>query len=239
MLKHVQEAEPIEQTPYEALRSGLIWGRWKSGERLMPPHLKKELGCTGSALREALIRLSGEGFVEANTNFGFRACVQSESVFRQAAHLRLILECEAATLSVQNGDFDWEMLLNASHNKLNYIENQMLKADDIGPYIQRWSLQDWEFHHALLSACGSELLMRAYQDSYDKFRMYAVSEISNFGFSGKITIGEHKDIYDAAISKDVPATIRALKNHLVLYQDENRSNQPMPTKKIISTKQQL
>lgn len=225
MLKQLHDENVGEQTPYEILRSGLIWGRWKSGERLMPTHLKKEFGCTGSALREALIRLSGEGFVEANTNFGFRALIQSERNFRQAAHLRLILECEAASLSVQNGDFDWEISLNAAHNKLNYIETQMSKTDDIEPYIQRWSMQDWEFHQTLLSACDSELLMQTYRNSYDKFRMYAVSEISNYGFSGAITIGEHDAIYAAAITRDVSACIEAIKNHLTLYQDGNRSTE--------------
>lgn len=225
MLKNSHDENMDKQTPYEILRSGLIWGRWKSGERIMPTHLKKEFGCTGSALREALIRLSGEGFVEANTNFGFRALVQSERNFRQAAHLRLILECEAASLSVKNGDFDWEMALNAAYNKLNYIEKQMSNTDDIEPYIQRWSIQDWEFHQTLLSACDSELLLQSYRNSYDKFRMYAVSEIKNYGFSSTVTIGEHEAIYSAAIAHDVPACIDAIKNHLTLYQDGNRSNE--------------
>ena len=59
--------------PYEVLRSGLIWGRWKSGERLIPQHLKDEFGCTSSVLREAMLRLAGEGFVISEKNQGFRA----------------------------------------------------------------------------------------------------------------------------------------------------------------------
>ena len=74
--------------PYDALRSGLIWGRWKSGERLIPQHLKDEFGCTSSVLREATLRLAGEGFVISEKNQGFRTVVHRSATFREADGFR-------------------------------------------------------------------------------------------------------------------------------------------------------
>ena len=217
------ETPETEQDPYETLRDGLIWGRWKSGERLKPQHLEGEIGCSRAALREALLRLAGEGFVQAEKHFGFRATEHSEEVFRQAAHLRQLLECEGALLSLSRGDFDWELALNAAHHNLAYVEVQMAGATDLLPYVKRWSRQDWLFHKALLSACGSEMLVKSCKAAFDTFRMYAVSQIREFGFS-PTTRDEHQAIYDAAIARDTDACLKAIDVHLALYQDRNRSN---------------
>lgn len=209
------------QDPYEVLRDGLIWGRWKSGARLKPQHLKDEFGCTSAVLREALLRLAGEGLVEAEKHQGFRAVEHSEETFRQAAHLRLILECEGTEMALARGDFDWEMALNAAHHNLAYIEAQMAKAEDIAPFVKRWSRQDWLFHSTLVSACASQMLMRTYKSVYDTFRMYAVSQMTSYGFS-RVTRGEHLAIYEAAIARDVPSCLSAIRTHMALYEDDNR-----------------
>lgn len=217
--------------PYDELRAGLMWGRWKSGERLIPQHLKEEFGCTNSVLREAMLRLAGEGLIDSEKNHGFRAVSHSHETFREAAHLRLILEREAVEMSLKKGDFDWEMALTAAHQKLAYVEKQMLETKDATAFVRHWSLQDWEFHSTVMSACGSDLLMRAYKSAFDTFRMYAVSTFPNYGFSQEITAKEHQDIYEAAIKRDVPGCIAAIERHVTLYRDGNRSDDPLPSKR--------
>lgn len=217
-------------TPYEALRQGLIWGRWRSGERLIPQHLKEELNCTSSVLREAMLRLAGEGLMVSEKNLGFSAVVHSKKTFREAAHLRLILEREAAELSLERGDFDWELALTAAYQKLAYVERQMVETGDVKGLVRHWSLQDWEFHSTLMSACGSELLMRTYKSAFDTFRMYAVAEIPDFGFGREVTINEHKAIYEAAVSRDISKCLAAIETHVTVYQDKNRSDTPLPHK---------
>lgn len=216
--------------PYDVLRTGLIWGRWKSGERLIPQHLKEEFGCTSSVLREALLRLAGEGLIISERNHGFRAVVHSEDTFREAAHLRLILEREAVELSLEKGDFDWEVSLSAAYQKLAYVEKQMIETKDAQKYVRHWSIQDWEFHSTVMSACGSELLMRAYKSAFDTFRMYAVASIPNYGFSQDVTAQEHLDIYETAIKRDVSGCIAAIERHLTLYKNGNRTADPLPSK---------
>ncbi|MFK7993371.1 MAG: GntR family transcriptional regulator [Granulosicoccus sp.] len=218
------------ESPYEELRQGLIWGRWKSGERLIPQRLKQELNCTSSVLREAMLRLAGEGLMVSEKNTGFRAVVHSSATFREAAHLRLILEREAAELSLERGDFDWELALTAAYQKLAYIERQMTDTGDITGLVRHWSLHDWEFHSTLMSACGSSLLMRAYKSAFDTFRMYAVAEIPDFGFGREVTMHEHKAIYESAVSRDIAGCLAAIEMHVTLYQDKNRSETPLPSK---------
>lgn len=218
------------ENPYEILRQGLICGRWKSGERLIPQHLKEELACTSSVLREAMLRLAGEGLIVSEKNLGFHAVVHSKKTFRESAHLRLLLEREAAELSLDRGDFNWELALTAAYQKLAYVERQMIDTGNVEKYVQHWSLQDWEFHRTLMSACESGLLMRAYKTAFDTFRMYAVAQISEFGFGGEVTMNEHKAIYEAAINRDVIGCLAAIGTHVTIYQDKNRSETPLPQK---------
>jgi DNA-binding GntR family transcriptional regulator len=220
-----------ETSVYAVLREGLIWGQWRSGEQLKPQHLKEELNCTSGVLREALLRLSGEGLVLSVKNSGFRVASHDEETFREAAHLRLLLECEAAELSVKRGDFEWEIAVNTAHHNLAYVEGQMALVDDITPFAQRWSKLDWAFHSAVLSACGSKLLMHRYRSVYDTFRMYAAAQIDNFGFLVPGTIDEHRAIFETAIQRDADGCIEAIKAHLRLYHDECRSTERLRMKK--------
>lgn len=217
-------------SPYEELRQGLIMGRWKSGERLIPQRLKKELDCTGSILREALLRILGEGLIVSEKNMGFRAVTHSSSMFRDAAHLRLILEREAVSLAIAKGDFDWELNLSAAYQKLAHVETQMCKTKDTEKYAMHWSRLDWEFHSTLMQACESEILMKAYASAFDTFRMYSNAEFPDYGFGWEVTISEHKAIYESAVVRDTEACVAAIEAHLTVYHDKNRSDKPMPTK---------
>lgn len=222
------------EMPYEILRQGLIWGRWKSGERLIPDHLKKELDCTSSVLREALIRLSGEGLIISEKNRGFRAVSHSQEAFRSAAHLRLILEREASRLALVKGDFEWELSLSAAYQKLAHVETQMCRTKDVEKYAPHWSKLDWEFHSTLMSACNSNILMRSYKSAFDTFRMYSVAAFPDFGFGWEVTMREHKAIYEAAIERNIENCVIAIETHVTMYQDDNRSDQPLPTKGELS-----
>lgn len=106
----------------------------------------------------------------------------------------------------------------------------MSDSDDIEKYVQHWSVQDWEFHYTLMSACDSTLLMRAYKTAFDTFRMYAAAHIADFGFGREVTMNEHKAIYEAAVKRDIEGCLAAIETHVTLYQDKNRSETPLPPK---------
>lgn len=217
---------------YDALRDGLLCGAWRSGEKLKPQHLVHDLGCTTAAVREALLRLSGEGFVSAVKHQGFRVVEYDEQTFREAAHLRLLLECEGAELSLSRRTIAWEVHLSSAYHSLKFLEEQMAEADDIGPFVQMWSRHDAEFHRALIEASGSSLLMKSYRSVYDTFRMYAVSQIGHFGFDRDTNLKEHAAIYAAAINHDRDGLIVAIRDHLVLYKDGNRTDEPLGASKL-------
>ena len=208
---------------YAQLRDGLIWGRWQPGEKLKPQHLKSEFSTTSGALREALIRLAGEGFVSFEEQRGFSTIKPSRDSFLELRHLRVLLEVEAARLSVEQGGLEWETNLSAAHHRLVYLEEKMRGNDDLRSFIKWWSRYDQQFHEVLISACGSALLRQQYRSIYDKFRLHAVSELRTYGFRGEVTTNEHNDILTAALDRDADACAAAIDRHVTIYRSADRS----------------
>ena len=206
---------------YAQLRGGLIWGRWQQGEKLKPQHLKSEFSTTSGALREALIRLAGEGFVSFEEQRGFSTIKPSRESFLELRHLRMLLEVEATRMSIGNGDLEWETNLSAAHHRLVYLEEKMRGTADLRSFIKWWSRYDQQFHEVLISACGSALLRQQYRSIYDKFRLHAVSELRTYGFRGEVTTNEHNDILTAAIARDADACVAAIDRHVTIYRNSD------------------
>lgn len=205
---------------YSSLRTRLIAGEFTAGSRLKPDMLKQSYGCSASAMREILVRLTADGIVSLEEQRGFRVPASSEKHLRELTHLRVLLESEGAEMSISNGDIEWEARLTAAHHKLAHIESKMKDNSDLEPFVSVWTKCDWEFHDTLMSACGSDLLRQTHRAIYDKFRQQVVSELKYFGFRNE-TIVEHQAIVEAALARDPVGCAQKLKSHLRVYRDNN------------------
>lgn len=212
-----QNATPM--AIYWSLRTRLIAGEFVAESRLKPDMLKQTYGCSASTIREILIRLTADGIVSLEEQRGFRVPASSEKRLRELTHLRLLLECEGAALSIAHGDIEWEARLTAAHHKLAHIESKMKDNSDIEPFVSVWTKCDWEFHDTLMSACGSDLLRQTHRSVYDQFRQQVVSELRYFGFYNE-TIIEHEAVLEAALARDPVLCAEKLKAHLRVYRDK-------------------
>src|SRR5690606_33687476 len=89
---------------------------------------------------------------------------------REIAAMRLLLERHALAQSFEAGDMEWEGRVVAAHHKLAQMERRMLQRATPDPAL--WKRYDWEFHHALISACGSQVLLETHTAIYDKYLRY-------------------------------------------------------------------
>ena len=82
-----------------------------------------------------------------------------------------------------------------------------------GDYTQKeaWKRYDWEFHLALIQACGSKNLLALHEILYDKYLRYQMLVLAN---RGEEAIAEHKEMLNAAIARDASAATEALKRHI-------------------------
>lgn len=201
--------ETIGENAYRRIRADIIFGRLAPGQKLRLERLKDDYGASVSTLRETLNRLASERLVEAEGQRGFEVAPVSVANLKEVAALRLLLEEHALEQSFLAGDMEWEGRVVAAHHKLAVMERRMKEGDR--SQTELWKRYDWEFHQALISACGSSELMETHAAIFDKYLRYQMIALS---FRGDIAAKEHKGLLDAALERDVNTAKAVLTRHV-------------------------
>ncbi|MBA8839054.1 GntR family transcriptional regulator [Ochrobactrum sp. RH2CCR150] len=208
-MRYESTNESIAESCYRRIRTDIIFGRLAPAQRLRLESLKDSYDTSVSTLREILNRLSSEGFVVAEGQRGFEVAPMSDADLKEIAALRLLLETHALEQSFAFGGMDWEAQLVSSHYKLARMEQIMASGD--ASRAEEWKRYDWEFHQALISACGSRLLMETHATVFDKYLRYQMVALS---YRGDVAEKEHKQLLDAALARNATEAKAILIKHI-------------------------
>src|SRR5882757_2181720 len=132
---------------YEELRSMAMTFRFLPGERLNEAILAKELGVSRTPLREALNRLSTEGFLTFSANNGFfRKTMDVKEIF-DLYEFRMYLEQVAVRLAVDR----------ATDESLEEIEQFSIASakEDPTRTVDDLVALDEKFHELLVDLSGN------------------------------------------------------------------------------------
>ena len=199
----------VGASTYQSIKRDIIFGDLAPASKLKLETLRKNYNASMSTLRETLNRLASEGFVDALDQRGFFVTPVSKEDLMEVANLRVLLECHALKLSIDNGDTDWEGNLVSAHHKLSSMEQKMLSGDD--SQKEDWKRYDWEFHLALIEACGSRNLISLHSVLYDKYLRYQMLMLTH---RGQEAADEHKKMLEAALDRNVEAATKTLTVHI-------------------------
>jgi len=199
----------VGTTTYQRIKRDIIFGALEPGSKLKLEPLRQRYSASMSTLRETLNRLASEEFVEAKDQRGFFVTPVSREDLIEIAKLRILLECHALRLSVANGDTDWEGNLVAAHHKLHLMEQKISGGDE--SQKEDWKRYDWEFHKALIQACGSKNLLSLHTVLYDKYLRY---QMLVFTYRGEDAVAEHRDMFEAALERNVDRAAQVLQTHI-------------------------
>lgn len=181
------------------------------GTRLKVDALSKEYGLSSSPIREALNRLAQEGIVCAIENRGFRVAGLSTSDFDDIARVRMLLECEALSDSIEHGDDKWEGDVLAAFHRLSIVEKRIGSApvaldDD-------WTERHRAFHFALFSACRSPLILKLIDSLFDRaerYRRYSALHRMTARHKGN----EHQKLMKTVLERDKAKALELLRDHI-------------------------
>jgi DNA-binding GntR family transcriptional regulator len=203
------ENAPVGETAYRRIRSDIVFGRLPPGQKLTLDRMKDAYNASVSTLRETLNRLSSEGFIKAEGARGFEVMPTSPENLRQVASMRQLLECHALKESFEAGDMEWEGRVVAAHHKLAQMEKRMATGDRSDAEI--WKRYDWEFHHALISACGSQVLLDTHAMIYDRYLRYQMIAAV---YRGDVASSEHRTLLESALARDWRMAQKTLTTHV-------------------------
>ncbi len=199
----------VGSTTYQNIKHDIIFGKLAPASKLKLEALRERYSASMSTLRETLNRLASEGFVDAEEQRGFFVSAVSPEDLVEIANLRVLLECHALLLSIKNGDADWEGNLVAAHHKLHIMEKKMLNGELTA--TEDWKRYDWEFHKALIAACGSQNLLSLHSVLFDKYLRYQMLVLTH---RGEKAVHEHSELLDAALRRDETRATNILRLHI-------------------------
>lgn len=199
----------VGEVAYRRIRSDIVTGRLPPGRKLPLARMRHDYGTSVSTLRELFNRLSSEGLVVAEGARGFQVPEVSSANLREIAAMRQLLECHGIEESFRRGDLEWEGRVVAAHHMLATTEQKMHAGEPCAP--ETWRRYDWAFHVALISACGSRVLLETYTAICDKYLRYQMIAAI---FRGQVAADEHRILLECALARDWRRAHRTLDTHV-------------------------
>ena len=206
----VPEGETLVDAAYRRLRHDIIDGTRTAGERLRIEKLKRLYRIGPTPLREALQKLAQDGLVVTEGNRGFAVAPVDPAEFEDLNLARTVVEREALRLSIARGGDDWEARVVAASYIMSKEDAALAKMQ--GPVPDNWERANAEFHLALVSACGSEWLLRVRAGLHDHCERFRRASVHLKG--GSRNLGEeHAEIARAALDRDADRACDLTERH--------------------------
>jgi GntR family carbon starvation induced transcriptional regulator len=193
---------------YDRLRSEILSGALDPASKLRIEFLCQRYEAGASPVREALNRLSAEGFVDREDQRGFSVAPVSLAQLRELVQTRCWLEGRALQEAIAHRTDAWEEGIVLS---LHRLSRQARFASDMS-LNPEWERYHHAFHHALLATCGSSILLRFCQElreQADRYRLIAARSI----FPKRNERDEHRAIAEATINGLTEEAIERLMAH--------------------------
>ncbi len=194
------------------LLQALAAGEFRPGERLRMDALCKLLGAGSSPVREALNRLAAQGLIDQYDQRGFWVPPVSLADLEELTNTRCWINEIAVRESIKKGDAVWEERIVVALHRLNQAARLRDEGEQGAP--AEWERRHREFHRALISGCGSRLLIDFAETLLDRAARYRYLAVSVTGHSRNVA-GEHSEIAEAALARDAERTISLLTAHLM------------------------
>jgi len=158
---HREETDPpggtLASVATRRLRVALAAGTFRPGERLRMASLCRLLETGSSPVREALNRLAAEGLIDQHDQRGFWVPPVSIAELEELTNTRRWVNEIALRESIARGDAVWEERVVLALHRLNQVPRvRDLATEGVSP---DWDRLHRAFHRALISGCGSRLLV--------------------------------------------------------------------------------
>jgi len=190
---------------YNNLKEKIMRLQLRPGELLLVQPLAKELGISRTPVREAMIRLEREGFVEEADGKKFKVTEITLKSILEIHEIRELIELHAVAKAAVNRSQDqMNLLMKSAAN----MEGSLKKSDHVAFFET-----DMDFHAQIIHISDNktlESLMHQLNEKIQRIRhltTYVHRRIEN-------TVGEHAAILSAIENQDAEAAQKAMKNHL-------------------------
>ena len=198
---------------YLQLKQDMFDLRLMPGERFSENDIAERMGASRTPVREALLRLQRESYVDVMFRSGWQVSPFDFTCFEELYDVRTILECAAVqTLCEQPEQHPLDELVNLWCVDLTDRLTH-------GPTV---SGMDERFHEHLVAAAGNRQMARIHQDLTERLRI-----VRRLDFTKppriEATYNEHAAVLDAILQRRAPHAQTLLRTHIEESRNEVRN----------------
>ena len=201
----------LTERAYLQLRDDLLTCRLVPGERINIKEVSDSRGFSLGAIREALSRLTSEGFVTQDDTRGFRATAISIPDLLDLVAVRTDIEGQCLRRAIARGGLDWESAVVSTAHRLSKTPTR--DPADPARLNEDYADAHAAFHHALVAACDSPWLLRMRDWLYAQSERYRYLTVP-LANRERDLVHEHSDIVTATLSRDADRAVSLLAEHL-------------------------
>lgn len=196
---------------YEFLREQIANGKYEPGQRITLAELAAACNMSNMPVREALVRLEGEGLLESEAHRGVRVSTLSLREMRELFAVRTELEGMAAAQACAAGDAALAPDLEQHNGR---FAEAVRARDFVG-----MNEANVAFHDRLIQAAGNAYLARLLGDLRTASRRYR-SGYRLVPGRAEATVREHALLIEAIASGDPERARSAARSHIQHAGDE-------------------
>lgn len=193
-----------KEVVYDIIRENILNGQYKPGSRLVIDELAATLGISQIPIREAIRELEADGFVTTALHVGATVThIDANFIFEVFALLE--------SMEVICGRAACHLMTDADLEKLKQL---IVVMDDSLDKPNVWSEQNKAMHLFICSCGKTELVYRMLKkifDHWDRLRLHYLKDIPGNRLAKAQE--EHKQIYEAFITRDPDKVEHILRQH--------------------------
>ncbi len=196
---------PLRDVVFHTLRTAILKGELKPGERLMELQLAAKLGVSRTPIREAIRMLEQEGLAVMIPRKGAEVAKMTEKDMEDVLQIRCALEELAVRLSCQN-------ITQTEFQELRVAKEQfreMTRTDDIAAIAKA----DVNFHDVLYKSAENPKLLGLLNNLREQMYRYRVEYLKDPNIYPQL-IEEHSQLYEAVRAKDGERASAITRKHL-------------------------
>jgi len=204
--KKLKKSVPVREWVYNHLKSEVLAGSFKPGERLTEEYLAKSLGVSRTPIREALHKLETEGFVTPLERRGFVVARDSREEMEDLFDIRAALEGYAIRLICE---YISEKTVKKLNSFIQKAENALKRKnlDEIFEY-------NTQFHDTLHEVLADKTRFHSLIADTRKYVLRYRKDSLRYLEGAKKTIDGHRKILFAINLKDPDLCERIMRKHV-------------------------
>ena len=201
-VKNKSLTDTLAEQAYADLSKMIHQRDFKGGQQIVELRLAEQLGISRTPIRQALMRLEGEGLLQKSGSRHYFVRRVELQEYLHSLKVRELLEAEAAYTATNN----------VRETDIQIVWKNLKAVETLQPYsmIAHWQ-SDEEVHGLFIDACPNRVLREVIKSLRATTKLF---EIENLSERLEPDSRQHEAIITALLHKDKEATKTAVELHI-------------------------